>query len=55
MTPKLFTTIRTYDRSLFAADLMAGVTVGLVALPLGLAIAIASGASPAPGIRLRTR
>ena len=48
--PKLLTTLRTYDRPTFAADLIAGVTVALVALPLSLAIAIASGAEPAAGI-----
>lgn len=48
--PKILTTLKTYNRSLFAADLVAGVTVALVALPLSLAIAIASGADPAQGI-----
>ena len=50
MTPKIFTTMRTYDRHLFAGDLIAGVTVAMVALPLSLAIAIASGAEPAKGL-----
>ncbi|WP_417455584.1 SulP family inorganic anion transporter [Kiloniella sp.] len=48
--PKIFTTLTTYNRSLFFADLLAGVTVALVALPLSLAIAIASGAPPEKGI-----
>lgn len=48
--PKLLTTIRTYDRSQFLSDLIAGTTVALVALPLSLAIAIASGADPAKGL-----
>ncbi len=48
--PKLLTTLRTYDQRLFMADLMAGVTVAMVALPLSLAIAIASGATPAQGL-----
>lgn len=39
-----------YDRSSFAADLIAGVTVGLVALPLAMAFAIASGLTPQAGI-----
>ena len=39
-----------YDRSTFAADLIAGVTVGLVALPLAMAFAIASGLTPQAGI-----
>ena len=50
MTPKLFTTLRTYDRSQFAGDLVAGITVAMVALPLSLAIAIASGAGPEKGL-----
>jgi len=39
-----------YDRKAFAADLIAGVTVGLVALPLAMAFAIASGLTPQSGI-----
>ncbi len=50
MTPKLFTTLQTYSWSAFSTDLMAGITVGLVALPLSLAIAIASGATPEQGL-----
>lgn len=48
--PKIFTTIKTYDRSQFIADLIAGITVAMVALPLSLAIAIASGAQPETGL-----
>lgn len=48
--PKIFTTIRDYSWSLFRQDAIAGVTVALVALPLSIAIAIASGASPAQGL-----
>ncbi len=48
--PKIVTTLKTYDRSQFAADVMARVTVAMVALPLSLAIAIASGAEPATGL-----
>ncbi|MBK8197226.1 MAG: SulP family inorganic anion transporter [Acidobacteria bacterium] len=50
MKPKLLTTLQTYTWPLFAADVFAGVTVAMVALPLSLAIAIASGASPATGL-----
>ena len=39
-----------YDRASFAADLIAGITVGLVALPLAMAFAIASGLTPQSGI-----
>lgn len=50
MKPKLLTTLRTYSPQLFIADLLAGLTVAMVALPLSLAIAIASGAEPADGL-----
>ena len=46
--PKLATTMRAYTRQQFTADATAGVIVGIVALPLSMAIAIASGATPAP-------
>ncbi len=48
--PKIFTTLKTYDLQQFSADLIAGVTVAMVALPLSLAIAIASGADPSKGL-----
>ena len=50
MKPKILTTIRDYSPGLLAADALAGVTVALVALPLSIAIAIASGAPPAAGL-----
>ena len=50
MTPKILTTLKTYSWSLFWADLIAGVSVAMVALPLSIAIAIASGADPAKGV-----
>ncbi|MDP5085597.1 MAG: SulP family inorganic anion transporter [Yoonia sp.] len=50
MKPKILTTLPTYTRAQFASDLVAGVTVAMVALPLSLAIAIASGAAPEKGI-----
>ena len=48
--PKLVTTLRTYDRRQFAADATAGVIVGVVAIPLAIAFAIASGVTPAAGL-----
>ena len=42
--------LKDYSASLFVHDLVAGVTVGLVALPLAMAFAIASGLSPQAGI-----
>ncbi|UOA27178.1 SulP family inorganic anion transporter [Pseudosulfitobacter sp. DSM 107133] len=50
MKPKILTTLATYDRSQFTDDLIAGVTVAMIALPLSLAIAIASGAAPEKGL-----
>lgn len=50
MKPKILTTLRTYDRPTFLADAVAGVTVAMVAIPLSLAIAIASGAPPETGL-----
>lgn len=48
--PILPSTLRTYNAGQFTADLVAGVTVAMVALPLSLAIAIASGADPSTGL-----
>jgi len=48
--PKSVLALRAYDRATFVSDLIAGVTVGLVALPLAMAFAIASGLPPASGI-----
>ncbi|WP_439634045.1 SulP family inorganic anion transporter [Glycocaulis sp.] len=50
MQPKILTTLRDYSWKQFSADVMAGITVALIALPLSLAIAIASGAEPAKGL-----
>jgi len=48
--PKLFDCLKGYSKRNFFADLTAGVTVGIVALPLAMAFAIASGATPGAGI-----
>jgi len=50
LVPKLVTTLRTYDRAQFSADVTAGVIVGIVALPLAIAFAIASGVAPERGL-----
>lgn len=50
LVPKLFTTLRDYTPKQFRADLTAGVIVGVVALPLSIAFAIASGVSPEKGL-----
>ncbi len=50
LVPKLFTTIRAYDRDQAIADVTAGAIVGVVALPLSIAFAIASGLPPQAGL-----
>ena len=50
LTPKLFTEIRHYSFEKGIADVLAGLTVGVVALPLAMAFAIASGVSPERGL-----
>src|SRR3954454_18276685 len=49
-TPASVLALRQYSPAAFAADLAAGLTVGLVALPLAMAFAIASGLTPEAGI-----
>jgi len=48
--PKLVECLRGYSRANFASDLTAGLTVGIVALPLAMAFAIAAGVPPQAGI-----
>lgn len=48
--PKLLDTLPGYGKGAFAGDLSAGITVGVLALPLAMAFAIASGMSPTAGI-----
>jgi SulP family sulfate permease len=48
--PKLADTLKGYTSQNFTADLVAGITVGIVALPLAMAFAIASGVKPEAGI-----
>jgi SulP family sulfate permease len=50
MKPKLLTTLQGYNGRRFLGDAFAGVTVALVALPLSIAIAISSGATPKAGL-----
>lgn len=50
LRPKLFTTLKDYDRQQFRADVLAGIIVGIVAVPLAIAFAIASGVAPQYGL-----
>jgi len=50
LRPKLFTTLKDYSISQFSADVMSGIIVGIVAIPLAIAFAIASGVSPERGL-----
>jgi sulfate permease, SulP family len=50
LVPKLYTTLQSYSRAQFFNDLTAGVIVGIVALPLAIAFAIASGVTPDRGL-----
>jgi len=53
--PKSVLCLRSYTKRMFVADLIAGITVGLVALPLAMAFAIASGMPPQAGLCGRTK
>ncbi len=48
--PKLFTSLKSYNKKQFINDLVAGVIVAIIALPLSIALAIASGVSPEKGL-----
>jgi SulP family sulfate permease len=48
--PKLLSTLKNYSKEQFYADLMAGIIVGIVALPLAIAFGIASGVTPEKGL-----
>jgi SulP family sulfate permease len=50
LRPKLLDTLNNYNRQQFGKDIMAGIIVGIVALPLAIAFAIASGVSPEKGL-----
>ena len=49
-SPRLFQTLKGYNKQKFAKDLMAGVIVGIVAIPLAIAFGIASGVGPTEGL-----
>ena len=49
-SPKLFSTLRTYNRAQFGQDALAGIIVGIVAIPLAIAFGISSGVGPTEGL-----
>ena len=50
LTPQLIDSMRHYSRSGFVKDLTAGIIVAIIALPLSIALALASGVSPEQGL-----
>lgn len=50
LKPKLFTTIKGYSKGQLVKDITAGVIVAIIALPLSIALALASGATPEQGL-----
>ena len=50
LQPKLISAMKTYSKAQFAKDLVAGLIVAIIALPLSIALALASGVEPACGI-----
>lgn len=50
LKPKLFSLLKTYTKELFMKDLIAGIIVAIIALPLSIALAIASGVNPERGL-----
>jgi len=50
LKPKLFSLLKNYSKEQFLKDLIAGVIVAIIALPLSIALALASGVSPEKGI-----
>ena len=50
LKPKLFSVMKTYSKEQFVKDLVAGVIVAIIALPLSIALALASGVNPEQGL-----
>ena len=50
LKPKLFSVMKTYSGKQFVQDLIAGVIVAIIALPLSIALALASGVNPEQGL-----
>ena len=50
LKPKFFSTIKNYSKEQAVKDIVAGVIVAIIALPLSIALALASGVEPACGV-----
>ena len=50
LKPKLFSVMKTYTKEQFVKDVVAGIIVAIIALPLSIALALASGVTPEKGI-----
>lgn len=50
LKPKLFSVMKTYTKEQFIKDIIAGIIVAIIALPLSIALALASGVTPEKGI-----
>ena len=50
LKPKFFSVMKTYTKEQFIKDLIAGIIVAIIALPLSIALALASGVEPACGV-----
>ena len=50
LTPQLMLSLRNYSKEMFVKDVIAGIIVAIIALPLSIALALASGVSPEQGL-----
>ena len=50
LLPKFFSCIKNYSKKQFLSDVVAGIIVAIIALPLSIALALASGVAPACGV-----
>ena len=50
LKPKLFSVMKGYNGKQFARDVVSGIIIAIIALPLSIALALASGVSPEQGI-----
>lgn len=50
LKPMLLSSLKSYDKSQFVKDVTAGIIVAIIALPLSIALALASGVGPEAGI-----